>query len=85
MIIFALAKWGQRLTGNGKFGAARGFSGVAVIDFGKTRNDAVAGAQRFQRQRATVEALVRLDAVDIVGKQFEAHLARHAVRADDDG
>ena len=24
-------------------------------------------------------------AIDIVGKQFEAHLARHAVRADDDG
>ena len=41
--------------------------------------------QTFERQCTTVEALVRRQALKRLGKKFQSHLARHPMRADDDG
>ena len=85
MIIFAFPKRCQALARDGELRPTRGFGGVAVADFGEAGDDIIAIAQGFEGEFALIEVSVRLYAVHAFREQFEAHFARHAVRANDDG
>jgi hypothetical protein len=85
VIIFALGQRRQCFARHGEFGPARSFRPIAVGDFGEAGDDIIARTERLERQRSVVERFVCFQAVHIFGEQLQTDLARHAVRADDDG
>ena len=62
------------------------FGGVAIGDFGEAGNRAIiASANGFEGELAFVKRLMRLHTLQRFRKDFQPHLPRHAVRADDGG